>query len=105
MNNAPLNALRYHVTGAIERGEKEAIVEQTSMTKTAFLAAYEKALLNEYVWAADDMKRARFMLSASLTIQGNPSTWNHDGPAVTAAWHSIGGKGKPTLKALRALAP
>lgn len=32
--NKPLNALRHHVTGAINRGEKTAIVEQVSNPKT-----------------------------------------------------------------------
>lgn len=30
IRNRPLNALRYHVTGAIERGEKEPIIGVTN---------------------------------------------------------------------------
>jgi hypothetical protein len=32
-NNVPLVALKHHVTGAIERGEKQAIVEQKPQSK------------------------------------------------------------------------
>lgn len=70
------------------------------MTKQAFLAAYRDAL----ALAADAAKLDRFMVSVAATLEGPRATWNHDGDAVTAAWRAIGGKGKPTLKALRALA-
>ena len=43
------------------------------------------------------------MLSVRATLRGPVATWNFDGPATVAAWRAIGGKGKPTLKALRAL--
>ena len=33
MKNAPLDALKYHVTGAIERGEKVAIEEKREAAK------------------------------------------------------------------------
>jgi hypothetical protein len=35
----PLQKLRYHVTGAIERGEKNAIVEQAASTKDSTILA------------------------------------------------------------------
>ena len=73
------------------------------MTKQAFLAAYRAALV-AYPWAADAARLDKFMASVAATIEGPHATWNHDGDAVTAAWRAIGGKGKPTLKALRALA-
>lgn len=70
-------------------------------TKEEFLTAYEACLLC-YTWAADPAKLAKFMASVRATLDG-ASTWNHDGDAVNAAWKLVGGKGKPSLKALRAL--
>jgi hypothetical protein len=37
------------------------------------------------------------------TITGVGNNWCKDGDAADAAWKAIGGKGKPTYKALRAL--
>jgi hypothetical protein len=76
------------------------------MTKTAFIAAYRAKLIDLYAWAQDATKLDRFMSSVASTIGftlGGTAPWNHEGAAVTAAWREIGGKGKPTLKALRAL--
>lgn len=72
------------------------------MTRTAFLAAYRAHLVAMYPWTADANKLDRFMTGVEDTLNGGHQ-WNHDGQAVTAAWREIGGKGKPTLKALRAL--
>jgi len=72
------------------------------MTRQAFLKAYRNSLLAAYAWAGDAAKLDHFMASVSATLDG-ANTWNHTGEAVTAAWHWIGGKGRPTLKALRAL--
>lgn len=73
------------------------------MTKVSFLEAYRAALVATYPWAADVTRLNRFMASCVWTLEGPSATWNHDGEAVTAAWRAIGGKGRPTLKALRAL--
>jgi hypothetical protein len=73
------------------------------MTKTAFLQAYRSELEVRYDWAGDNTKLDRFMSSVETTITTTTSTWNYDGDAVTSAWRKIGCKGKPTLKALRAL--
>lgn len=73
------------------------------MTQTAFLEALRVELMARYDWTKDAAKLARFMSSAEHTIAGNDWTWNHDGEAATAAWRTIGGKGKPTMKGLRAL--
>lgn len=73
------------------------------MNRTAFLTAYRAALLSRFAWAQDTAKLDKFMASVQTTVSTSAATWNHDGDAVTAAWRSIGGKGKPTLKALRAL--
>jgi hypothetical protein len=71
------------------------------MTKQAFMDAYEEAI-STYPWTADEAKRTRFLASVRATLAG-ATTWNFNGPSTTAAWQWIGGKGKPTLKALRAL--
>lgn len=74
------------------------------MSKFKFLEAYEADLLSRYPWAADADRRAKFMASVRSTLEGaGPATWNFDGPSTTVAWRAIGGKGKPTLEALRAL--
>jgi hypothetical protein len=73
------------------------------MNRTAFLIAYRARLVAFYAWASDTAKLDKFMAACTLTISTARNEWNHDGDAVTAAWHAIGGKGKPTLKALRSL--
>ena len=73
------------------------------MTKTDFLTAYRSELTARYLWAGDEAKLDRFMAAVAETL-GGANTWSHEGEAVTAAWRAIGGKGKPTKKALRALA-
>lgn len=73
------------------------------MTKAAFLHQYEVELRARYAWTLNAEKHQRFMDSVCATITTDAKSWNHDGEAVVAAWRAIGGKGKPTLKALRAL--
>ena len=73
------------------------------MDKFTFLAAYRAAIINAYAWATDTAKFDRFMRSVEVTITTTEATWIHDSPVVTAVWKSLGGKGKPTLKALRSL--
>ncbi len=72
------------------------------MTRAAFLAAYSSLLQAAYAWATGD-KLARFLASCDASLTGPLATWNHDGDCVRDAWRAIGGKGRPTLKALRAL--
>jgi hypothetical protein len=72
------------------------------MTKQQFITTY-KEKVSALPWAIDSEKLGRFMQSMENTLAG-ASTWNHDGPSTVAAWREMGGKGKPTLKALRALA-
>jgi hypothetical protein len=72
------------------------------MTKEQFITIYREKV-SALPWANDAEKLQRFMQSVENTIAG-ACTWNHDGPSTVAAWREIGGKGKPTLKALRALA-
>jgi len=74
------------------------------MTKTAFLAALRRHLIDTYQWAADAAKLDRFMASVEATIRGDVQTWNPDGEASTAAWRESGGTGKVALRRLRELA-
>jgi hypothetical protein len=74
------------------------------LTKTALLAAYSELLARVFPWAREDPARlARFMASAERTLRTEAKTWNHDSPTIGVVWRSLGGKGKPTLKAMRAL--
>jgi hypothetical protein len=73
------------------------------MDKAKFETALGAELMARYAWAREPAKLHRFMESVAGTIRGEFWTWNHDGEACAAAWRTIGGKGKPTMKALRAL--
>ena len=73
------------------------------MTQVAFIKAYMGELKARYPWTSDLVKFARFMESVTLTLRAGGNTWLPEGEAVNAAWKAIGGKGKPSLKALRAL--
>lgn len=73
------------------------------LTKIAFLEAYKARLVSRYGWAHDAINLNNFVISCIATLDG-ANTWNHTGPAVTDAYRAIGGKGKATLKVLRALA-
>jgi hypothetical protein len=75
------------------------------MTRAAFLQHYEALLESKYPWAVSPEKRASFMAKIIDTLDrekpGGP--WNPDGPTTVDAWRAIGGRGKPSMKALRAL--
>lgn len=76
----------------------------TEMTKAAFLAAYREKIVSTYTWGSDPKRLESFMTEVVRTITpGQTGVWSHEGPTTTFAWQSIGGKGKPTLKALREL--
>lgn len=72
------------------------------MTRANFLEAYRAELLARYPWALDAHRLSKYMDSVTATLNG-AATWNNSGEALEAAWKKIGGKGKPTYKALRAL--
>jgi hypothetical protein len=72
------------------------------MTKSSFLSEYRESV-SALPWASNHDKLERFMESCRATLNG-ASTWQYDGELCVKAWCVIGGKGKPTLKALRALA-
>lgn len=73
------------------------------MSKEDYIEAYAKMVKAECPWAADEERFTNFMAGMRLTVEGRGTVWIHDGPVAVAAWKSLGGKGKPTLKALRAL--
>ena len=73
------------------------------LTKAQFLETYETMLIANYPWANDKAKLERYMGVVKLTVEFRSTQWNHTGEIVTAAWRAIGGKGVPSLKALRAL--
>ena len=54
-------------------------------------------------WAKDEVKLDRYMKSVEATVRGEATSWNHDAPTAVRAYRTLGGKGKMTLKALRAL--
>ena len=74
------------------------------MTKAAFLQEYESAVVSGYPWAKDAAKLKTFMIKVKETLAGPCAPWDFHGPSTVTAWRAIGGKGQPTLKALRALA-
>lgn len=72
--------------------------------KAEFLLRYREALQNAYTWASDPATLNRFMASAERTIRNEANTWNHDSAIVSRVWCELtGGKGRASLKALRAL--
>lgn len=73
------------------------------MTKTKFIDRLQKELIARYDWAKDEKRLNHFIEGVRATIFDGASRWNNDGDASNAAWRAIGGKGKPTYKALRAL--
>lgn len=73
------------------------------MTKKAFLIAFKAELVARYPWAKDEAKLKNFMGKVAESLSGESPGWIVEGKAVEAAWSSIGGAGKPTLKKLVAL--
>ena len=73
-------------------------------TRQDFLREYRQALLRDYCdgWAALPGRLDRFMQSVADTLAGGNS-WLAEGDSLRAAWLMLGGTGRPTLKALRAL--
>ncbi len=75
-------------------------------TKSEFLTKYEELLKDNFAWAKDEAKLRRFIDTAvKPSIEGgdNPVNWICEGSVVTRAFQDIGGRGKATLTAIRAL--
>ena len=80
------------------------MVSGEAYTKTNFIAALRSELIKRYDWTKNEARLNHFMEGVKDTIYSRgDSRWNKDGEASEAAWKAIGGKGKPTYKALRAL--
>lgn len=79
------------------------------MTKTQLIAAYRAAILDlaarepDMAWAFDETRLGRFMASVETTIRTQRAPWNHNSNILSRVWRAGGQKGKPTLKAMRAL--
>ncbi len=73
------------------------------MTKAKFIAAYIDYVSKNYEWAADPAKLDGFIAVVKQTLFTERTTWVWDGAISKAVWKAIGGKGKLTLKGLRAL--
>lgn len=75
-------------------------------TKARFLEEYEKALVRLYAWAEERVKKDEFLAAARDAIYHPelPVAWHHGSPAARDAWRALGGRSRPTLQALRALA-
>jgi len=71
------------------------------MTRANFLTEYEKELKIRYDWAGNREKLEKIMKKCNVTLSS--ATIDIHGAACGAAWHAIGGKGKPTYKALQDL--
>lgn len=75
-----------------------------NMNRKAFIDAYLEKVRNRYAWAKDDARLAGFRDAVERTLDmTNGATWAWDAPMSHEAFREIGGKGKMTLKALRAL--
>lgn len=72
-------------------------------TKSEFLVLYQRELIKRFKWAEDADKLARFMGAVRDTLDSATGSWDYGGEASKVVWQALGGKGKPTLKALRAL--
>lgn len=58
-SNHPLERLRHHVSGAIERGEKEAIVEVTPVARLSELLEKHSELVRDFTYGQHtEAKRA-----------------------------------------------
>ena len=69
----------------------------------AFLHRYRSEIKHRYAWAQDAAKLDLFMGGVEETLKGTARVWGCEGDALIATWQAIGGKGRPTLKALRAI--
>jgi hypothetical protein len=79
------------------------------MTKTQLIADYRAAILDlasrdaDMAWVYEGSRLQRFMSSVETTIRTERATWNHNSNILAHVWRAGGLKGKPTLKAMRAL--
>lgn len=74
------------------------------MNKQAYLATLREEL-KRFPWAVDEAKLDRYVKVVGECLAPGAGSYGFEvtGAASCAAWRAIGGKGKPTFKALRAL--
>ena len=77
------------------------------LTKQNFLSAFKAAIkAKNPPWLADDVndvKLDNFMAVVYKTLTTKSIPWMWNTPLSFETWKSLGGKGKPTLKAMRAM--
>lgn len=74
------------------------------MTKQAFIEAYTALMVAQYEWARDPARLERALEAVRNTLYSRRGQqWDQNGKSTAVAWKAIGCKGRPTLKALRAL--
>lgn len=77
------------------------------MTLKAYLDALRWELVSRYGWARDRASVERYMTRVEEGLAdkraGMGAGYEYTGAASVAAWRAIGGKGTPSLKALRGL--
>lgn len=73
-------------------------------TKSRFMLLYRDRLNAKYEWAQDDLSLSKFMARVGQTLDmARGGAWDHTGEDAQYVWKLLGGKGKVTLKGLRAL--
>jgi hypothetical protein len=72
------------------------------LTKKTLRAAYIDRVKTTYPWASDEQKLANFCTTLDRTFAGSTELSIY-GFQFTECWRDLGGKGKPTYKALHAL--
>ena len=68
-----------------------------------YIAIYIDEVQKRYPWAQDESKLAKARAHITQAIAAKRNEWQIDGEAGVAAFRALGGKGKPTFKAIFAL--
>ena len=68
-----------------------------------YIAIYIDEVSRLYPWAQDEAKLAKARNTIAQAIADKRNEWQIDGQAGLAAWRALGGKGKPTFKAIHSL--
>jgi hypothetical protein len=73
------------------------------MTRSEFIKFYRVYVCMTYDWTNDAHRFEGFMAKVNETLTTDRTTWKWNDNGAKVAWKAIGGKGKLTLKALRAM--
>ncbi|QSY98536.1 hypothetical protein J2J97_32030 (plasmid) [Rhizobium bangladeshense] len=71
--------------------------------KEEFIDAVRPKIVAKYDWAKDAGRLERFLTAIRVTIETDSNQVDVGGASLVEAYREIGGKGKLTYKALRAL--